>query len=398
MYDPFEHYQTRGPVDEFGCVSATTPRIKNVGWTLGNFCPNRCKHCYSMSARVAGANMTKNIIDRIVEQLKKNKIETVNLGGNEPIYTNGQNIEDTLLPYIINKLHEANIEVGITTSGITLLYLYKHKKEIFDIINDFDISLDSPFEEEHNENRGAKLYKGAIKCLEICQKEHKPHGVIMAGMNWNFTPKHLKSLVELCKKYNANVRINVIKPFNKEHYKTILTPQQFYDGFNYLMSLCDSVDIGETLLRCATRLNHKGRCPCGVTSFRIHSITPSGEIYVSPCVYLHDYKSSMNLLTNELADIINSPEFIVFRQRNAHPELIKGCANCDIIDYCGGGCAARSYLHHAILTNKKSFIQHDPYCPKTNKVNTALPKAKLINTGEKLVHMDYLCTWIGKPK
>ncbi len=220
----------------------------------------------------------------------------------------------------------------------------------------------------------------------------------MAGMNWNFTPKHLKALVDLCKKYDANVRINVIKPFNKEHYKKILTPKQFYEGFKYLMELCDSIDIGETLLRTKTSLEHKGRCPCGVTSFRIHSITPTGEIYVSPCVYLHDYKSRLNLLTNELSDIINSPEFIVFRQRNAHPELIKGCSNCSYIDYCGGGCAARSYLHHAILTDEKSFQQKDPYCMKDMKENIVFPKAELLQTTDKLVHMDYLCTWIGKPK
>ena len=126
-----------------------------------------------MSARLSGANMTTKIIDRIVEQLKINHIETVNLGGNEPIYTNGQNIKDSLLPYIIKKLNSANIEVGITTSGISLLYLYEYHREIFNLINDFDISLDSPFENEHNENRGAPIYQDAIKCLEICKKEKK---------------------------------------------------------------------------------------------------------------------------------------------------------------------------------------------------------------------------------
>ena len=398
MYNEFEHYTNRGPTNEFKDASSTPPRIKNVGWTLGNFCPNKCKHCYSLSARLIGANMTKKIIDRIVSQLKKNKIETVNLGGNEPIYTNGPRIQDSLLPYIIQKLNKAKIQVGITSSGITLLYLYNNDKKTFNLINDVDISLDSPFENEHNENRGAKLYQSAIECLEICKKEKKPHSVIMAAMNWNFDKKHLKALVDLCKKYDANVRINVIKPFNKEHYKTILTPKQFYEGFSFLIKQCTSVDIGEPLLRSATELKHHGRCPCGVSSFRIHSITPTGEIYVSPCVYLHDYKSSQNLLKVELSDIINSPEFIVFRQRNAHPELIEGCSGCKFIDSCGGGCAARSYLHHAILTGKKSFKQKEPYCLKENNFKNKFMRVKKLETSEKLVHMDYLCTWIGKPK
>jgi MoaA/NifB/PqqE/SkfB family radical SAM enzyme len=323
MYDELEHYKKRGIVNEFGDVTASVPIIKNVGWTLGNFCPNNCKHCYSLSARMSGTDMTTQIIDRVIEQLIKNNIETVNLGGNEPIYTNGTDIHDSLLMYIVEKLNDMNIKVGITTSGITLLYLYKHRKDIFSLVNDFDISLDSPFKDEHNENRRGALYNSAIECLEICQKENKAHGVIMAGMNWNFTYRHLQALVELCKKYGSNIRINVIKPLNKTQYGTILTPQQFYDGFNYLMTLCDSIDIGEPLLRGLTTTHHTGRCPCGVTSFRIHSITPDRKIYISPCVYLHDYKSSLDLLSNDLSDIINSPEFIVFRQRNAHPELIK---------------------------------------------------------------------------
>lgn len=398
MYDEFAHYKSGGPTDEFGDVSETEPYIRNVGWTLGNYCPNKCKHCYSMSARLRGADMTKEIADRIVDQLRENNVQTVNLGGNEPIYTNGQDLSKSLLPYIVQKLHDAKIAVGITTSGITLLHLYHKHKHVFDLINDFDISLDSPYEEEHNENRGAKIYGQAIKCLEICQKEKKPHGVIMAGMNWNFTTKHLTALVELCKKYEANVRINVIKPFNKEHYKTILNIEQFYEGFKLLMQLCDSVDIGETLLRTAVQLEHKGRCPCGVTSFRIHSITPAGEIYVSPCVYLHDYKSRLNLLDHDLSEIIRSPEFRVFRQRNAHPELIEGCIGCELISYCGGGCAARSYLHNAILTSRKSFTQKDPYCIKNLEKKIDFQIAKLVDTGENLVHIDYLCTWIGKPK
>ena len=164
------------------------------------------------------------------------------------------------------------------------------------------------------------------------------------------------------------------------------------------MQLCDSVDIGETLLRTAVQLEHKGRCPCGVTSFRIHSITPAGEIYVSPCVYLHDYKSRLNLLDHDLSEIIRSPEFKVFRQRNAHPELIEGCIGCELISYCGGGCAARSYLHNAILTSRKSFTQKDPYCIKNLEKKIDFPIAKLVDTGENLVHIDYLCTWIGKPK
>lgn len=396
MYNSTEHYKVRGPVTEFGNVPETPSVIKNVGWTLGNYCPHKCKHCYSMSARRPGANMTPEIVDRIVEQLAKNNVETINLGGNEPIFTNGPNVKDSLLPYIIECLDSYGLSAGITTSGDTLLYLYKYRPDIYEKINDFDISLDSPFKEEHNANRGDDLYDDAIQCLDICKQTGKPHSVIMAGMNWNFTERHLSALIELCKKYDAFVRINTMKPLNSLQMKYVMSIKQFYDGFQYLMQHCDNVENGESVLRTVTGQNNSKRCPCGISSFRIHSITPDGKIFVSPCVYMHDYKSSQDLLTHELSDIINSDEFKVFRQRNANPEMLRGCAECEKVDVCGGGCAARSYLFNAVQTGNKSFLCKDPYCPKDYQ-HEFPQEQNMVNT-QRLVHMDYLCTWIGKVK
>ncbi|MDR0967693.1 MAG: radical SAM protein [Rickettsiales bacterium] len=395
-YNPSEHYIKRGPTNEFGNAPETPSKIRNVGWTLGNYCPHKCKHCYSASARARGANMTIEIIDRIIEQLSENNIETVNLGGNEPIFTNGTNPNDSLLPYIIEKLSEKYIDVGITTSGDTLLYLYKNKYDIFYKINDFDISLDSPFKDEHNKNRGDDLYDDALKCLEICKQENKPHSIIMTGMNWNFTERHLTELMRLCKEYDAFIRINTMKPMTSVQMKQTMPYQQFYDGFNFLMQNCYTIENGETILRDLSDTQNTKRCPCGISSFRIHSITPDGKIFVSPCVYMHDYKSSLDLLTNDLSDIINSDEFKVFRQRNANPQMIKGCENCDKANICGGGCAARAYLHNAINTGEKSFLCKDPYCPKD--YNSDKIKTLYQDSENRLVHMDYLCTWIGKVK
>ena len=108
-FDNFDHYKTSlGPTHEFEGMSEVLPQIKNIGWTLGNDCPYRCTHCYSMNARLKGRDMNVAMIDRIVDQLAANKVETVNLGGNEPIFTNGPKIRDTMLPYIICLLYTSD--------------------------------------------------------------------------------------------------------------------------------------------------------------------------------------------------------------------------------------------------------------------------------------------------
>jgi hypothetical protein len=222
-----------------------------------------------MNARLKGRDMSVPMIDRMIEQLAINGIETVNLGGNEPPFTNGPNPKNTLLPYIITSLHDAAIEVGLTTSGITLLRLHRDHRDAFELLNDVDVSFDSPFPEEHNRNRGAPIYKQAVAALEICRTAGMPHTCIMCAMSWNFSPRHIDGLVDLALAHDANVRINTIKPVQPEHMNVALSPDEFYGGFSRLLARCDAIDLGEPPLAAVTDYRQARRCPCGRTSFRI---------------------------------------------------------------------------------------------------------------------------------
>ncbi len=327
-------------------------------------------------------------------------VVTVNLGGNEPIFTNGLDTRHTLLPYIIRTLSEQGIAVGLTTSGITLHIVDRDHNDALMLLNDVDISLDSPFAEEHNHNRGAQLYKMAIEALQLCKNYNIDHSIIMCAMKWNFTERHIDALLELARQHEANVRINVLRPVEQKHKTLILSGDQFYRGFSRLIASTDQIDLSDPLLSAITAKPGKG-CPCGRTSFRIHSITPDGRLPVSPCIYLHDYKAG-DLLTDEVRDIVSSPQFKAFRQRNAQPAQIPGCADCSLLNNCRGGCAARAFLHHLLDTGIRTIAVKDPYCIRDHIDHCAgtfprFPSVQLSNVGETLVHKDYLCTWIGVP-
>lgn len=370
-------------------------KIKNIGWTLGNECPYRCTHCYSMLCREKGMDLTIEMIDRVVDQVSQIGVETINVGGNEPLFTNGLNAKKTLLPYIIREITKRGIKIGLTTSGVTAIYLEKNFPEEFKMLNDIDISFDSPFEEEHNKNRGANLYSQAIAVLEMCQKYNKDHTIVMCAMKWNFSEDHLRALVSIAKKYDANIRINMMKPTESKHIENMATYEQYFKGYKVLNSLCNVIDMTDPIVAGASG-NEKGRrCPCGRTSFRIHSITPDGKIPIAPCVYLHDFKVG-NILEDDLKDLIESPQFRLFRKRNANPNLIEDCGSCRLVNTCGGGCAAMAYLYRMHKTGEKSLFSKDPYCSKEH--NASLPSVKIQKDASKqLVHMDYLCTWIGSP-
>jgi len=373
------------------------PQIENIGWTLGNACPYRCPHCYSTIVRTASLNMTTAHVDRVVSELASIGVRTVNLGGNEPLYTSGPNAKDTVLPHIIKSLYGAGIVVGLTTAGITMQYMYKHHRDAVELLNDCDISLDSPFPEEHNRNRGAALYPRALDAIRICRELGIDRTIVMCGMNWNLSESHLKALVQAAREQETFIRINFMKPTESQHMDLVPSPADFYAACEYLFRHCDIIEMGEPLGSAISGAKSRG-CPCGTKSFRIHSMTADGKLPVSPCVYAHQYKVG-DLLTDSLYDIVRTPEFQAFRQRRHDPDSIAECHGCEYVEECRGGCAARAYLWREFTEGGGSIVtDRDPYCLKDFGDSGLTPPANMVMQDKVLVHRDYLCTVIGKPK
>lgn len=368
--------------------------FKNIGWTLGNDCPCKCNHCYSMQVREKGQNLNKEIVDRVIEQICKLGAETVNFGGNEPIYTNGLDINESLLPYIINETTKRGLKVGITTMGLTAILLEKHYNEEFVKMNDIDVSIDSPIEEEHNQNRGKNVFQFAIKTLELCNQYNKPCSIVMCAMKWNFTPDRIIKLVELAHKYNANVRINMLKPTEKKHIDMMPSKKQIYEGYKCLIQNCDVLDASDPILAGFYDNNVVNGCSCGISSLRINSITCDGKIPVSPCVYMHNHKVG-NLLEDDILDIINHDNFKAFKERKENYDQIEACKGCKSLDICRGGCAAASYWYHHHTENSDSMFNQDPYC--IMEYDDGTEKGITYKKQKNLVHQNYLCTWIGRP-
>lgn len=370
----------------------------NIGWTLGNACPYTCPHCYSAMIRKASQDITREDVDRIVGQLADIGVRTVNLGGNEPLFTSGPDPRNTQLPYIIRSLHEAGIIVGLTTAGITMTYMDKHHPKEVALLNDCDISLDSPFKEEHNENRGANLFDHALRVAKICRDRGIDRTFVMCGMRWNLSKKHMDALVELAKREQTFMRINFMKPTEPEHMDLIPTPEQFYETSKFVFENCDVIELGEPLGSAMSNLQSRG-CPCGTASFRIHSKTSDGKVPLSPCVYGHAFKGGHDLLKDDLSDIIRSEEFEAFRQRRREPETIGECTGCEFLESCRGGCPSRAYLARGFEGGNEPFKDiRDPYCLRDYGAEGLSKTPDLIHQDKILVHRDYLCTLIFAPK
>ncbi|MDD4706369.1 MAG: SPASM domain-containing protein [Bacilli bacterium] len=186
----------------------------------------------------------------------------------------------------------------------------------------------------------------------------------------------------------------MLKPTEVKHINLMPTNKQIYNIYNILINICYTLDMSDPVL--AGNYNNdiiKG-CSCGISSLRINSITSDGKISISLCVYMHHYQTG-DLTKDSILDIINSKEFKEFRTRNLNYQNIKECQSYKKLEVCRGGCAASAYWYNYYLNGTKDLFSKDPYCIINNKKTNNKPEFKK----EKiLVHQNYLCTWIEKPK
>lgn len=368
-------------------------KISNVGWSIGNYCNAKCKHCYSWKTRKDNQDMlTQEEIDTIITKLIEYRVKTVNFGGNEPIFTHGSDVTKTRLPYIIETLHKNEIVCGITTNGYTALHLYENYPEIFMMVNDWDFSLDAPCKEEHDFNRNKQgAFDNVLRGLQICTELKRPKSIVIAGMKNNLNKEVLKEFIKLSREYYAEIRINLLKPIEEHHMELFPKAEQVYEAFQYLLDETDLVTLSEPVLACQTGIDING-CPCGRHSFRIRS-KKEGRVPVTPCVYLE--LDGGDILTETIDEIVNSKVFAQFCERNNSIPSECRSKECLYIESCRGGCTARTFLVN------DNFNSVDPYCPlnlsNDFKKNFTGRKLEKISGSVTRVHENYLCTWIGNP-
>lgn len=374
--------------------------IQHVGWSLGNYCNARCGHCYSWQVRSSPASLSAEHVDHIVDELISVGVKTVNLGGNEPIFTHGPNPKDSLLPHIIRRATSAGLTVGVTSNGTTPILLEKHAPDAFEAVHEWHLSIDSPMADEHDRNRGGPYFHLAKTALGLTASRGVSRTIIYTAMAWNTGPDHVRGLLLLASSFGADLRVNTVKPTEPGMAKLALSPTQYFRFFRELARWSAPTVVGEPILASAWGLPSEG-CPCGVSSLRINGVTADGRVPVSPCVFLHELREG-DLLTEPLREIVTRPAFEALRGRRARTPRACQERACELIDTCRGGCAASAALQSRgdILSRLELA---DPYClhdAREDGVAEAapLPCALVIPRDRVRVHEGYLCTVIATPR
>lgn len=375
--------------------------ITHVGWSLGNYCNARCSHCYSWQLRKSPRALSWSEIERILSQLAAAGVKTVNLGGNEPIFTHGPQAQHSMLPRIVRAATDLGLVVGVTTNGTSALLLEELDAGAFSRVHEWHVSLDSPFPDEHDRNRGGRYFELSLRALELMRRHGARRTIVYTAMSCNSSDAHVEGLFRVALETGSDVRINTLKPTEAGHQELVPTAAQYFRFFREVLRWSEPSVVGESPLAALWGLS-SGGCPCGTTSLRIHSITDEGRVPVSPCVFLHQLKVG-NLLVDDLEDLAARPQFEALRRRREHAPTSCQERSCPLIEACRGGCAARAVLDAPELPVAAALERPDPFCPQEALEDgladvLPLPCALVVRNEALRVHEGYLCTYIGAPR
>ena len=335
-------------------TETVTERRFALGLGLTNECNLACSFCYRDPTR-----LDRLSLEQVRAVMKSLPVRSVNLGTGE----NGMHPD---FAEFVNYLRSEPIKLTITSNGYSIDALDDAEVTAF---HDIEFSLDYPTEAEQDQQRGpgnwSLIHQQAARCRDL--------GVsvtfIAVMMRSNFD--RLADIAEIVKAYDAPLRINVYQSVRSDAFA--LTYDEYWQGFEALFARTDAIAIGEPLVRAMAGLPVR-RGGCGAATVRV---TPRAT--VQPCVYWPGGGAPLDLLLDLGPNITNTDPFAQARG------VPSACKECSYVGTCGGGCAGRRRLLHAL-------DEPDPYCPV---VRGDCRKLKVqMATSRELPKLESACTTI----
>jgi radical SAM protein with 4Fe4S-binding SPASM domain len=325
-----------------------------LGLGLTNECNLACSFCYRDPTRVDRLSL-----EQVRAVLNRLPVRSVNLGTGE----NGMHPD---FAAFVHYLRSEPIKLTITSNGHSIETLGDGEITAF---QDIEFSLDYPSETEQDRQRGPGNWHLIHEQAARCRKLGVSVTFIAVMMRSNFD--RLADIARIVKAYDAPLRINVYQPVRSDAFS--LTYDEYWRGFEALFARTDAVAIGEPLLRAMAGLPPR-RGGCGVATVRV---TPRAT--VQPCVYWSGSGAPLELLLDLGPGITTTEPFAEARR------VPSACRNCAYVGSCGGGCAGRRGLLHAL-------DEPDPYCPVVRggdrKLNVRMASSR------ELPKLESACTTI----
>jgi radical SAM protein with 4Fe4S-binding SPASM domain len=282
---------------------------------LTKACQLECIHCYADSSpHVDRSN------ELPTERWQKLAIDFGKNGGESILFTGGEALMHKGCLDIMRTVRDAGMKVTLFSNGILIP---KYAKEIHELANSVQISLDGPDAATNDLVRGTNTYKKIIKAIDLLVAQGTPTRIGMSVMlqNWEAWKT---GFLEFASRY-ANSSVEFRLSFGLTHYGRgeSLAPIAVDDVQPIAAAFMEKMNktTGPKISRIT-----KG---CGYCEQLV--VGPDGTVYPchlldAPMCHIDDYPVPV------LIDILNrtAGKFDV--------DHVEGCNRCEIRYLCGGTC------------------------------------------------------------
>ena len=329
--------------------------LKMCVWEITLACCFSCKYCGSAGGRARENELSTAECLDVADQLKELGCRRVSMIGGEVFMRRDWK-------QIVKRLTDNGIRVNIITNGF--LFREEQIKDLKDVrIESISISIDGP-KAVHDKYRQEGSFGRAALAMETLLSSGIPVSVISTLNGENV--KYLEEMFKFLRKYSIYAwQLQACSPmgnaatggidyrFDMQEVINFVTSHMYEAPF--AMGVADNIGYF-TEAEGSIRGNLSGSaffrgCSAGITSIGIDSI---GNVRGCESMYDPAFTEG-NLRTESLKEIWEDPDRFAYN-RKFSPEMLTGkCAECELGQFCGGGCRSYNYFVHGKL-------HESPFC------------------------------------
>ena len=336
--------------------------LKMCVWEITLACCFSCKYCGSSGGKARDNELTTEECLSIADQLHELGCRRVSMIGGEVFMRKDWK-------EIVKRLTGHGIRVNIITNGFTFREsLINDLKEVN--IESVSVSLDGP-REVHDKYRQEGSYDRAVRAIEALLSAGIPVSVISTLNSENVN--YLEEMYSLLRKYTIYAwQLQACSPMgnaanNGIEYKFDMMGvidfvcRHMYEA-PFAMGVADNIGYF-TEAEGSIRGNLSGRaffkgCSAGISSIGIDS---AGNVRGCESMYDEHFNEG-NLRKETLKEIWEDPDRFAYNRKFTKDMLTGKCAECELGEYCGGGCRSYNYFVHG-------KIYESPFCAGGAKIS-----------------------------
>ena len=324
-------------------------------WEITLACCFSCRYCGSRGGRARENELDTEECLRVADELRELGCRRVSLIGGEVFMRRDWKT-------IAGRLTDNGIAVNIITNG----FIFRESliRDLKDVnVESVSVSLDGP-REIHDKYRQEGSYDRAVAAIGTLLDAGIPVSVIstLNSENVSYLPQMLSLLrgydiyawqLQACSPMGNAAANGVDYAFDMAGVIDFVAANM--RSVSFAMGVADNIGYF-TEAEGSIRGNLSGRaffkgCSAGITAIGIDSV---GN--VRGCESMYDARfNEGNVREEPLRAIWEDPERFAYNRRFRRELLIGKCAECELGEYCAGGCRSYNYFVHGNL-------YESPYC------------------------------------